>query len=477
MSGTASTSTHQPTSVPLRAPTLRNRAATATGDLHLRGALRNVTNKLVDQRTGAQAQLDNYEDLRRAARALRADIIARLPEILERLADNLEARGGHVFWAADAAEANRYIGEVATRTGVRSVVKGKSMATEETGLNHHLEALGIEVVETDLGEWILQVGDDHPSHIIAPAIHLTRGDVRDILNRVGDGDLSDVPEELCAFARGRLREKFLEADMGITGCNFGVAETGSIVLVENEGNGRMSTSLPRVHVAVMGMERVVETWEQLDLLMSMLPRAATGQDISVYVNQITGPRRAGEVDGPEELHLVILDNGRSELIGGEYQEMLNCIRCGACLNVCPVYRQIGGHAYSNVYSGPMGAVLTPLLQREGSDGRDNRELAGASTLCGACYDACPVQIPLQDLLLSLRRTNAAAASTAERAAWKAWAAAWSRPSVYRASTELAGRAGRVLPERLFPDAWTDGRTMPRAPAGGSFRRRFARGEL
>jgi L-lactate dehydrogenase complex protein LldF len=460
----------------LSSATLRQRAAGATADAHLGSALRNVTNRLAGLRLDAQASLDNFEEMRAAARAVRAGIIARLPEVLGRLADKVEANGGTVHWAGDGAEANRTIGDIVAAAGGRLVVKGKSMATEETGLNAHLEAMGVDVVETDLGEWILQVARDTPSHIIAPAIHLTRGDVSRILNRVvtdGRPALSDLPEELCAFAREQLRQKFLDADVGITGCNFGVAETGSLVLVSNEGNGRMSTSLPRVHIAVMGMERVVETWDQLDLMMALLPRSATGQDISVYVNQLSGPRRPDEVDGPDELHLVVLDNGRSELIGGEFQEMLNCIRCGACLNVCPVYRQIGGHAYGWVYSGPMGAVLTPLLNREPGA----KELSAASTLCGACYDACPVQIPLQDLLLSLRRRRAEEdAGRRERAAWKAWAEAWSRPALYRASTRLAGAAGRVMPEALAPASWTDGRALPRSP-GGSFRTRFRRGEI
>ena len=319
--------------------TLRRRTADAVADDHLRSTLQYVTDRLATSRQAGAGLLDNWEELRTAARALRADTIARLPEILERLADNWERNGGHVFWAADAEEARQHIAAIAARHGARKVVKSKSMATEEIGLNELLEARGVEVVETDLGEWIIQLADQPPSHIIAPAIHLTRDDVQDIFNKepASGGGLSNVPEELCAFAREQLRQEFLSADIGISGCNVAVAETGSMVLVTNEGNGRMVTSVPKVHVAVMGMERVVETWEQLDLLMTLLPRAATGQDLSVYCTQVTGPRRAdeGEVDGPDELHLVILDNGRSELIGGEFQEMLNCIRCGACLNVCP----------------------------------------------------------------------------------------------------------------------------------------------
>jgi len=460
----------------LSGTTLRTRTAGAVADDRLRATLHHVTDRLADSRLTGAATIGNWEELRTAARAVRADVIARLPEILERLADNWERNGGHVFWAADAEEARRYVTDLAARHGARTVVKSKSMATEEIGLNDALAAQGVEVVETDLGEWIIQLADQPPSHIIAPAIHLTRDDVADIFNEqpASGGALSNVPEELCAFARQELRQKFLQADLGISGCNMAVAETGSMVLVTNEGNGRMVTSLPRVHVAVMGMERVVETWEQLDLILTLLPRAATGQDLSVYTTQVTGPRRSGEVDGPDELHLVILDNGRSELIGSEMQEMLNCIRCGACLNVCPVYRQVGGHAYGWCYSGPMGAVLIPLLNHAEEAG----ELSGASTLCGACYEACPVKIPLQDLLLTLRRQrNEREAPRAQRAAWKAWATAWSHPSSYRASTGAAAKVGRVLPTRLFPDGWTAGREIPRARSGRSFRSRFARGEI
>ncbi len=457
----------------LTGTTLRGRASDAVADEHLGGALRHVTNLLAENRINAAASLDNWEELRDAARSMRAGIIAKLPQVLDRLATNWEANGGTVFFASDAAEARTYIADLAAARGVKRVVKSKSMATEEIGLNDELVAGGIEVTETDLGEWIIQLNDEPPSHIIAPAIHLTRHDVAGIFKERRGADLPADPQELCGYARVSLRDRFLGADMGISGCNTAIAETGSMVIVTNEGNADLTTSLPRIHVAVMGMERVVENWEQLDLLMSLLPRAATGQELSVYTTQITGPRRPGEVDGPDELHLVILDNGRSEMIGGEFQEMLNCIRCGACLNVCPVYRQIGGHAYGWCYSGPMGAVLTPLLHHAEEAG----ELAGASTLCGACYDACPVKIPLQDLLLSLRRRNAAEAGRPEQLAWRAWAEAWSRPTTYRLATQAAARVGRVMPAKAFPDAWTAGREIPRARKGPGFRARFAKGEI
>lgn len=448
---------------------LRDRARDALGDAALRAAVRRATDRFVEIRT-ATDDLADLEELRRAARSLRHDVLARLPEILGRFADAVERAGGEVHWAGDAAEAAAIVAGIARREEVRLAVKSKSMLTEEIGLNHVLEADGVEVVETDLGEWIIQLAGDRPSHILGPAIHFSRQDVAALFSKVGGAPLGDDPAELCAFARRSLREKFLAADLGITGCNFGVAESGTIVLVTNEGNGRMVTSLPRVHVALMGMERIVETWEQLDLMMTLLPRSATGQLLSVYTTQVTGPRRPGEADGPERLHVVVVDNGRSDIIGTESHEMLHCIRCSACLNVCPVYRQIGGHAYASVYSGPMGAVLTPLLRPDAA----GRELADASTLCGACAEACPVQIPLEDLLLVQRRRNA---RDARHGVWRAWAAAWSRPGTYRASIAAARTGSGLLPDALLPGRWTDGREPPRRRGRRDLRRRLARGEV
>ena len=450
----------------LSGTTLRERATRAAGDAKLRGTLARVSDRFAGGREIAAAAIENWEELRTAARAVRARNIRRLPELLEQLTERVEALGGHVHFAADAGEATAIVAAVARESGARSAVKSKSMVTEEIGLNDALQRAGVEVVETDLGEWIIQLADELPSHILAPAIHRTREDVAELFRRAASGDVAAVPEELCAFARARLRERFLAADMGITGVNFAVASTGTTVLVTNEGNGRMVTSVPRVHVAVMGMERVLASWEELDLMLTLLPRAGTGQDTSVYVTISTGPRRPPEVDGPQELHLVVVDNGRSALLGGEYQEMLHCIRCGACLNVCPVYRQIGGHGYGWVYSGPMGAVLTPLLNAAHEAG----ELREASSLCGACWQACPVKIPLQDMLLSLRRDHARTAPRAQSIAWDAWAAAWSSPAAYRASTRLASGGSRLVPERMTPSRWSAGRTPPRAPEGPSFRR-------
>jgi L-lactate dehydrogenase complex protein LldF len=413
--------------------------------------------------------LADVDDLRAAARAMKADVLADLPALLGRLADRVLDRGGHVCWARTGQEANQYVRNLAAERAVDVVAKAKSMATEETGLTEALEGEGHRVVETDLGEWIIQLARETPSHIIAPALHRNRYSIADVFRDEAEaGAIEAEPEALNAFARERLREVFLAAGIGVSGVNVAVAETGSIVLVTNEGNGRMVTSLPPVHVAVMGMERIVASWDQLDLLVNLLARSATGQPLTSYTSVITGPRGEGEADGPEEFHLVILDNGRSELLGGEFHEMLACIRCGACLNVCPVYRQVGGHAYGWVYSGPMGAVLTPLLDGSG----DHDDLSGASTLCGACMDACPVQIPLQDLLLALRRRRAEDAGRMERAGWRAWAEAWSSPAGYRASTRVAGWAGGLGRHAPGARRWADGRTAP-APARRRFRDRWA----
>jgi L-lactate dehydrogenase complex protein LldF len=449
----------------------------AVADPVLRRNIARAADRFGPARAAAYDRIHDPDALRRAARGVRGAVLADWAGVLERLADAVLAGGGHVCWAGDGAAANDYIAGVARRIGARSAVKSKSMATEETGLNEALAAVGCEVTETDLGEWIIQLAGEHPSHIIAPAVHRNRHQIADTFQaEAGLVERTTEPAELTAFARGELRRRFLEADLGITGANLGVAETGSVVLVTNEGNGRMVTSLPRVHVAVMGAERVVDTWDQADLVLGLLAKAATGQVLSSYTSIVTGPRRDGEADGPDEFHLVILDNGRSDIAGTEFAEMLNCIRCGACLNVCPVYRQTGGHAYGWVYSGPMGAVLTPLLAASEPHAA---ELSGASSLCGACMEACPVEIPLQDLLLALRRRKAAGAGPAERALWKAWAAAWSRPGAYRASGWAATRARRLAPlVARLPGAtrWSATRQAP-PPAARTFTERWKAGEV
>ncbi|HWQ12438.1 MAG TPA: LutB/LldF family L-lactate oxidation iron-sulfur protein [Roseiflexaceae bacterium] len=443
------------------------RVEDALRDPSLQTALGRATTRFVANRASALAQVSDFETLREQARAIRAGALARLDELLARLAENVERRGGHVCWAEDGEQARRYILELARDRGVRVVVKSKSMASEEIHLNQALEGAGLEVVETDLGEYIIQLSGDTPSHIIAPAIHMTREQVRDLFERrLGMPPTDDIPT-MTATARAALRQRFLQADMGISGVNFGVADEGAICIVENEGNARLTTTAPRIHVAVMGIERVCERLEDLGVLLQVLARSATGQRLSVYTSVLSGPRRPGEADGPEEFHLVLLDNGRSRIIGGDYAEALMCIRCGACLNACPVYQSIGGHAYGGVYSGPIGAVLTPLLQ---PDLPDVHKLPHASSLCGACQWACPVRIAIPDLLLRLRADAVKKGKYEwfEPLAMLGYRQAMGSPALYALGGRLAsigtrimgGPSGRIgwLPPPL--DQWTKERDFP-----------------
>jgi L-lactate dehydrogenase complex protein LldF len=443
-----------------------DRVQGALRDQPLQTALGRTTNRFIANRAGALGALSDADGLRDQARAVRAKALARLDELLTRLAENVERRGGQVCWAEDGAAARGYIVDLAKARSVELIVKSKSMASEEIHLNHALEAAGIEVAETDLGEFIIQLAGETPSHIIAPAIHKTREQVAALFEQhLGMPPTDDIPT-MTRTARQVLRQRFLRAEMGISGVNFGIAESGAVALVTNEGNGRLTTTAPRIHVAVMGIERVVETLDDLGILLQVLARSATGQKLSVYTTMLSGPARAGEPDGPDEFHLVLLDNGRSRILGGQYAESLMCIRCGACLNVCPVYQTIGGHAYGGVYSGPIGAVLTPLLEPEL---RDVHYLPQASSLCGACQAACPVRIALPDMLLRLRADAVAAgkADLTEQIAITGWKATMLNPHLYRAggrlaaaATRLIGRKGRV--RRLPPplSAWTNRRDFP-----------------
>jgi L-lactate dehydrogenase complex protein LldF len=438
--------------------TFREIARLKLADAHVSGALDASTARLMDGRIGAWDALPDAEALRDRAHDARMRVIDDLDVHVAQFRRTVEESGGSTVVAKTAADANAYISDVCRRAGATLAVKSKSMATEEIGLNEALEAAGVRAVETDLGEYILQLAGEHPVHIIAPAIEKTKEDVAALLSAVDGQPVPAQLEELTRAARRQLRETFLAADVGITGANFGVCDTGSIVLVTNEGNGRLVSSLPRIHVALIGMERLVASLSDLTVLLRLLARSATGQRLSTYTTVITGPRRGGERDGPEELHVVILDNGRSKLLGGRYREMLACIRCGACLNVCPVYRRTGGAPYGPVYSGPMGAVLVPLL----AELDHARDLPHASSLCGACSDACPVKIPLHELLLELRRdlVEERIAPLRERLAFRLWSLAWSSTAGYRASTRLA-RLGVPLAGLVGPTrAWRSGRTLP-----------------
>jgi L-lactate dehydrogenase complex protein LldF len=440
------------------------RADRALADDRMRAAIARGTGLMIERRHDAISELANADDLRDDASAIRAAALERLPELLELWSDNLTARGGHVHWAGDAAEATAIVADIVARRGARVIAKGKSMVSEEIHLNAVLERAGANVVETDLGEFIQQLAGEPPSHIIAPAMHKDRFQVADLLSADAGAPVSPEIDDEAAYARRRLRQAFLDAGVGITGVNFAVAATGSVCLVENEGNGRMCSSLPPTHIALMGLERIVADFDQLDVMLNLLARSATGQALTVYTNIISGPRRAGEADGPTELHVVVLDGGRSAAVGTQFSPALHCIRCGACLNVCPVYRQVGGHAYDTVYSGPIGAVLTPILQ---PDSPSARELPEASSLCGACTEICPVRIPLHDLLLQLRHRDARAdASRLRRAGFWLWSQAWSRRWSFRAMV-LGARVVLPLLRKVprLPDigwlgAWRRGRELP-----------------
>jgi len=453
------------------------RVRAALEDRHLRMALQRATGQFTLKREQAFAELADPQVLRDHARAIREYAITHLPELLERLEAEVTARGGVVHWAEDAAQARQIVLELARSHSVRQIVKSKSMVSEEIGLNRALGSVGLEVVETDLGEYIIQLAGETPSHIVTPAIHKRKEDIAEIFERRLGVPLTLEPEILTAAARRRMRRHFLQAEMGITGVNFAVAETGTLAIVTNEGNGRFVTGVPPLHVAIMGIEKVVPTLEDLMLLLQMLTRSATGQKLSTYVSLISGPARPGDPDGPEELHLILLDNGRSQIIADGYTEVLCCIRCGACLNSCPVYREIGGHAYGWVYSGPIGAVVTPLLQ-----GLPHaRELPGASSLCGACRDVCPVQIDIPQVLLNLRADLTAMGLSPwwERWAIRGWRWLMGSPQRYRWAGRLARWGGfwlarqgwlRWLPPPL--NRWTRSRDFP-AFAVRPFRDRWA----
>jgi L-lactate dehydrogenase complex protein LldF len=458
-----------------RAAPMQDRVATALANSARLVNIQVATERFSTGRRKALDELPDSEAIRDLARAIRAHTISRLDTYLLQFERAFTALGGTVHWARDAEEAREVVVGIAKGTGVRRIVKSKSMVTEEIGLNAALEAAGLEVVETDLGEYIAQLSGDRPSHLIAPVLHLTRQEVGRIFEQKLGVPYTDSIPELTAIARHKLREAFLAADMGITGCNFAVAETGTICLVTNEGNGRMVTSLPRVHVAVMGMERLVPTVTDLGVMLQLLARSATGQRLSSYTSWVTGPRRSGDAYAPRESHVVIVDNGRSTALAGDLAEILYCIRCGACLNACPVYRTIGGHAYGSVYAGPVGSVVSPVLGGLPAF----PELPYASTLCGACHDACPVRIDLPALLLRLRRD---AVQQGLSRAWVtagmrgyAWMAGRSRR--YDLATALAGLLSRLTRGRWISrlpgpiGGWTRHRAFPPF-ARRTFQRRY-----
>jgi L-lactate dehydrogenase complex protein LldF len=452
-------------------------ARTALGDAQLRRNLGKATGTIRAKRASVVAELPDWAELRAAGAAIKDQVLAGLDAYLVQLEEQVTARGGVVHWARDATEANRIVTDLVRAAGADEVVKVKSMATQEIGLNEALAAAGIAAWETDLAELIVQLGHDSPSHILVPAIHRNRAEIREIFLRemakVGlpaPPDLTDEPRALAEAARLHLRRKFLEAEVAVSGANFAVAETGTLAVVESEGNGRMCLTLPRVLITVMGIEKLVPTWRDLEVFLQLLPRSSTGERMNPYTSMWTGVHPG---DGPGEFHLVLLDNGRTATLADpQGRSALRCIRCSACLNVCPVYERTGGHAYGSVYPGPIGAVLSPQL----TGVADNPSLPYASTLCGACYDVCPVAIDIPQMLVHLRsrvvdaKREHSRAPTAEQALMAT--AAWTMDSPARWANALrAGRLGRLLGGRrriistLPPplSGWTSTRDVPLPP--------------
>ncbi len=465
---------------------IHERARAALGDLHLQEAYRSSALRLYTHRLQAISEVPGWERLRDRAHTIKREVMDHLDYYLAKFADNVERHGGKVHWAATGEEACAIVRQVAERAGAHEVVKAKTMIGEEIELNHALDAAGIRGVETDMGEFILQLAGERPAHIVAPAIHKTRGDVSDLFATHLGSERTDEPERLTAIARRALREMFAKAGVGLSGANFAVAETGTIVLIENEGNIRFCTTAPRVHVALVGIEKIIPLFSDLGIFLRLLDRSATGQKLTVYTSLLTGVATATE-DGPKEMHVVLVDNGRIETLADpKMREALYCIRCGACLNACPVYRKIGGHAYGWVYSGPIGALITPqFLGLE-----QGRELPFASSLCGACREVCPVKINIPDLLLHLRgkaqelvpgegAPKPRESALAERTAIRLWAWVMKRPRIYSLGARLARTGQRLFARqgwvRRFPgfplSRWTGGRDLP-ALAPKPFRDRW-----
>ena len=450
--------------------------AHALADGQLQYAMTETGPRFMAKRTQARAALPEFDALRDQSRDIKDHVLDHLDIYLERYEDKVKAAGGHVHWAETAAEARAAILDICRKAGARMVTKGKSMISEEIELNHFLEENGIAPVETDLGEYLIQLRKEKPSHIIAPAVHLTRDQVEADFRKAHthldpNRDLTEIPA-MVEEARQVLRQKYFDADIGITGANFLIAETGTSIIVTNEGNGDLTQLLPKVHIVIASIEKIVPTLEDAATILRVLARSATGQDFSNYTTLSTGPRRDGDLDGPSEYHVIILDNGRSNVLGTEFQDMLRCIRCGACLNHCPVYQAVGGHAYGWVYPGPIGSVVTPALIGI----EKAKHLPNASTFCGRCEEVCPMRIPLPKMLRHWREKEFERHLQPAAMRWgiRAWAWLASRPKLYRKATALAARVltnqahgkGRLTKVPLA-SGWTEYRDFP-APQGKTF---------
>lgn len=429
-------------------------------------SVRTATKKITNARVVTLSSIyKDFEDARTFGAETKAYVLDHLKELLLQFEAECTKNGITVHWASDHEEANEIIIDlcrgVAPQGGV--IAKAKSMATEEIHLNRHLEDAGFTPVETDLGEFVVQLDGDTPSHIVAPIIHKTRLDVAKTFHKEGIGPYTEVPEELALQARGKLRQTFREAQIGISGVNFGIASTGTLVIVENEGNNRYSTTAPKVHIALMGIEKLLPSLDELPVFLQLLAGSATGQKLTTYVHMIKGPRQPDELDGPDEVHLVLLDNNRTKVLNGQYRSILRCIRCGACLNVCPVYRQASGHAYGHVYSGPVGAVLAPAMEGISAIG----DLAKASSLCGACEEVCPMKIPIPTMLLDLRDEAFREDRDSRSINWKGFEFAADHPTVWRTGLKLLPMA-KLAPHPL-KQSWESHRDLPK-PSDNNFRK-------
>lgn len=460
----------------------KENARAALADKDLRSAMAMLNAGMVPNRQAAVDRLPEFTLLSQRGRELKDHVLGNLDFYLESFERNCKAAGGHVHWCATPADAQAAVLKICRSVDAKTVTKGKSMIAEEIHLNEFLEKHGIEPVETDLGEYIIQLAQEPPSHIIGPAIHKTKDQVSDLFlkhhAKLGRTERQTEPQKMVNEAREILRQKYFNADVGITGANYLIAETGSSIIVTNEGNGDLTQTLPKIHIVVTSLEKVVPTLEDATTFLRILARSATGQEFSAYTTISTGPRRPDDLDGPEEYHVILLDNGRSTMLGSEAQDMLRCIRCGACMNHCPVYQSVGGHTYGTVYVGPMGAVLSPALLGVS----ETQHLPCASTLCGRCEEVCPVAIPLPRLLRHWREKSFEAGNVPGLERWglSIWAFFARRPWLYGLAARLAVRGLRYLGRRQgrlrtlwFAGGWTDGRDLP-APEGQTFQERWRR---
>jgi L-lactate dehydrogenase complex protein LldF len=452
-------------SAPSPGTTFTERAADAIRNRPMIAAVKHATKKHHSGRLNILGELGNPLAVRELAAQIKDHTLQNLDRYLEQLSASVRAAGGKVHFAQTADQARDAVLDIARNTNSKHIVKSKSMTSEEIGLTPFLEKAGLKTIETDLGEYIIQISGDHPSHIVAPIIHKSRKDIADLFHEKFDGPYTDDPQALTMMARGILREDFRQADMGIIGANFAIAETGTIAIVTNEGNGRYCAGRPRVVVCLMGIEKVIPRMDDLAVFLKLLAKSATGQRLTCYTNLNCGPKRPDDPDGPEEFHLVILDNGRSKILSGKYRSTLRCIRCGACLNACPVYRNVGGHTYNSVYPGPIGKLITPLLNPEG----DYKDLPQSSSLCGNCLDACPVRIDIPRMLIDMRNDQLRDGKVhwAQRLAFKAWMIGMRSPLLYR----FGARMAKAFMDPDAPDGfhkklpkpvsgWTDHRDLP-----------------